>query len=58
MGGVPFVKSMTPLPFSIGERDEKLYMSVVVRLLGGVVAAVIEFVRGRLLIGEAGAPGA
>ena len=48
---------MTPMPFAIGERDEKLYMSVVVRLLGGVVVAVIEPVRGRLLFGEAGPPG-
>lgn len=50
------MRSITPLPFCTGDREEKVYMSRVARLLGGVDGAGGKSDLGRLLFGDVRPP--
>ena len=56
VGGVPFVRSITPLPSGTGDREEKVYISLVARDLGGVVDWSEKVTLERLLVGDAAEP--
>lgn len=50
------MRSITPFPFGTGEREEKVYISRVARLLGGVDGAGGKSALKRLLFGDVRPP--